>query len=304
MLPYRFLTLDVFTDRVFGGNPLAVLPDAAGLDAAAMQKVARELNLSETTFVFPPEDPSHAFRVRIFSPGREMPFAGHPTVGTAFALGATGAVSLTGDATRVVLGLNVGPVPVVIRSEEGSVRAAELSVARLPERCGPALGGEGGAALAGLKTSDVVAEPESWSCGLPFLFVPLRESGAVARARLDRVRWEELPGEERPAGLCVFCRDDQGVHARVFAPDVGIEEDPATGSAAAALAGMLAPRSGHRDGTVRWTVRQGLEIGRPSRIDVEVDLRGGEIEAVRVGGACVRVSEGTLHVPEDVSPLR
>jgi trans-2,3-dihydro-3-hydroxyanthranilate isomerase len=303
-MKYRFYTADVFTDRTFGGNPLAVLPDARGLDSARMQEIAREFNFSETTFVLPPEDRRHTRRVRIFTPAGEIPFAGHPTVGTAHVLAAVGEIPLAGETTRIVLEENVGPVPVAIRAEGGAPVYAQLSVARLPEVGPPPPPAERLARMLSLELEDLARDdmpPEAVSCGTPFLFVPLRSRDAVGRARLKLDLWEETLRDYWTDDVFVFAldpeRDDSDVRARMFAPGFGVPEDPATGSACVALGGYLATRSPRHDGTLRWVVEQGFEMGRPSILEVEVDKRAGEITAVRVGGATVLVTEGQMEVP-------
>jgi trans-2,3-dihydro-3-hydroxyanthranilate isomerase len=301
----RFHTLDVFTDRVFGGNPLAVFPDGRGVGGETMQRIARELNLSETVFVLPPDDPAHTRRLRIFTPAAELPFAGHPTVGTAFLLAALGEVPLAGEETGIVFEEGVGPVPVRIRARDGRPVFAELTAARLPERGPPPPPRGALAALLGLAEDDLLDgewAAEGVSCGVPFLFVPLRDRAALGRARVEPARWEALLAGWWAPHLYVLALDPElpgsDVRARMFAPAMGIAEDPATGGAASALAGYLAWRSPRRDGTLRWTVEQGFEMGRPSILRVEADVRGGEVAAVRVGGASVLVAEGVMRLPD------
>jgi len=301
----RYHTLDVFTDRVFGGNPLAVFPDGRGVGGAAMQRIARELNLSETVFVLPPDDAAHTRRLRIFTPAAELPFAGHPTVGTAFLLAALGEVPLAGDETRIVFEEGVGPVPVRILARGGTPVFTELAVARLPQAGPPPPARAELAAMLGLAEDDLLDgewAPGAASCGVPFLFVPLRDREALGRARLDPARWEALLAGWWAPSVYVLSLDPElpgsHVRARMFAPAMGIPEDPATGGAAAALPGYLAARSPRREGTLRWTVEQGFEMGRPSLLHVEADVRGGEVAAVRVGGASVRVAEGVLRLPD------
>jgi trans-2,3-dihydro-3-hydroxyanthranilate isomerase len=300
---YKYYTADVFTDRPFGGNQLAVFPDARGLDSARMQAIAREFNFSETTFVLPPEDQKHTRRVRIFTPGAEIPFAGHPTVGTAHVLAAVGEIPLAGDTTRIVLEENVGPVPVAIRAERGIPVFAQLSVAKLPEVGPPPPAPERLAAMLSLDPDDLLAgdlAPEAVSCGLPYLFIPLRSRDAVARARLRLDVWEETLRGYWTDDIFVFALDPErqgsDVRARMFAPGYGVPEDPATGSACVALGGYLATRDAREDGTLRWIVEQGFEMGRPSILEVEVDKHGGAITAVRVGGSTVLVCEGQMEV--------
>ncbi len=300
---YRFHTADVFTDRPFGGNQLAVFPQAEGLGDERMQQVARELNLSETVFVLPPEEPAHSRRLRIFTPQIEVPFAGHPTIGTALVLAQIGEIALDGDLTRIVLEERVGPIEVVIRSEFDRPIDAQFTTAVLPEFGPPPPPAGAIAGMLSLAESDLLLEtrpPVAVSCGLPFLFVPLRDLDAVRRARLRLQDWERLLSAFWAPHVHVFTHDAElpgcDLHARMFAPGAGVPEDPATGSAAAALAGLLAARSPESDGTLRWTVEQGLEIDRPSVIEIEAEKAGGEIVAVRVGGSAVMMSEGMMQI--------
>ena len=300
---YRFVTADVFTDRIFGGNPLAVLPDARGLADPQMQAVARELNLSETVFVLPPDDPAHAKKLRIFTPAREVPFAGHPTVGCALILAATGALELAGETTRIIFEERAGPVPVTIRTAGGRAVFAQLTAPQAPQ-LRPAPERAALAAMLALDAADLrtaAGLPEFASCGLPFLIVELADAAALGRARLDRALWRELLADAWAQEVYLVTRDAAGAgadfHARMFAPGAGVAEDPATGSAAAALGGWLGLRATPADGTQRFVIAQGLEIGRPSRLEVEVEKRAGQVAAVRVGGGAVLVSEGTIEVP-------
>jgi trans-2,3-dihydro-3-hydroxyanthranilate isomerase len=301
----RFHTADVFSDRVFGGNPLAVFPDGAGLDAATMQHVARELNLSETVFVLPPDSPRHTRRLRIFTPSSEIPFAGHPTLGTAFILAALGEIALAGAETRVVFEEGVGPVPVQIEARGGAPVRMALEPARLPELGPPPPARAALAAALSLAPDALVAEgaeaPRAASCGLPFLFVPLRDRAALAAARLRREVWErELAGFWAP-NLYLYTRDagEPGLdfRARMFAPAHGVDEDPATGSAAAAFAGPLGELEAARDAHRRFAIVQGVEMGRPSRLELELEKRGGALQRVRVAGAAVLVSSGEMTGP-------
>ncbi|MEO8562008.1 MAG: PhzF family phenazine biosynthesis protein [bacterium] len=300
---YRYLTADVFTNEPFGGNQLAVFPDARGIPEHRLQDVARELNLSETTFVYPPTDRANTRRLRIFTPGTELPFAGHPTVGTAHVLAAIGDLPLDGPVTRVVFEELVGPVPVSIRAEHGRPAFCQLTVAKLPEEGPPPPSNDALAAAFGLDPSDLLDgdwSPRGWTCGVPYLFVPLRDRDAVARAGVRTDAWERaLSGTWAPE-LFIFARAGErpgsDLHARMFAPGFGIIEDAATGSAAAALAGYLAKRDARRDGTLRWIVEQGFEMKRPSILEVEADVVAGAVRSVRVGGASVLVCEGTMEI--------
>lgn len=299
----RFYTLDVFTNRIFGGNPLAVFIDAAAIPEAALQSIALELNLSETVFVYPPTDPKHTRRVRIFTPVYEMPFAGHPTVGCAFALAALGEIPLAGE-TRIVLEEGVGPVPVLIRGEFKKPTFAQLSVAKLPETGPPPPGRTHLAEMLSLDPSDILggmAAAQAISCGFPFLIVPLRDLDAVRRARVRMDQWDSALKSYWAPDVLVFARDAERegsiIRARVFVPGQGIIEDPATGSAVAALGGYLGARESAASGSFSYVVEQGFEIKRPSILELEVDKTDGEVSAVRVGGAAVMVSEGMMEVP-------
>ena len=299
---YRYLTADVFTDKPFGGNQLAVFPDATGLDDERMFALAREFNFSETTFVFPPEQ-GGTRRLRIWTPGGEVPFAGHPTVGTAHVLAEIGEIPLEGESTSIVFEEQVGPVPVKIRASGGKPVFAQLSVAKLPEIGPPVPTRETLASMLSLEPKDLVGghfAPQSISCGLPFLFVALKDRAAVKRSRIRVDQWERTLGSAWASMIMVFSRDPEregsDIRARMYAPGISVPEDPATGSACAALGGYLAARDTRQEGTLRWVVEQGFEMGRPSIIEVEVDKAAGAITAVRVGGASVTMSEGTIRV--------
>jgi trans-2,3-dihydro-3-hydroxyanthranilate isomerase len=299
----RYLTADVFTDRRFGGNQLAVFPDAREIPADLMPQIAREFNYSETTFVLPPDDPSHTARVRIFTPGGELQFAGHPTVGTAHVLASIGTVRLTGPETRIVFEEGVGPVPVVIRATNGKPTFAQLSAAKLPEVGPPPPSAGALAAMLSLAPGDVLdgeMSAQTVSCGTPFLFIPLRDRSAVARSRLKLDLWESTLGAYVTNKVMVFAMDAElpghDVRARMYAPGSGIMEDPATGSACVALGGYLAERDPRTDGTLRWVVEQGFEMRRPSILEVEADKRAGKVTAARVGGTTVLVCEGAMTI--------
>lgn len=306
MPSYRFLTADVFTARPFGGNQLAVLPDARGLDDRRMQAVAREFNLSETVFVFPPDDHEHCRRLRIFTPGCELPFAGHPTIGTAFVLAAIDEIHLDGEVTGIVFEEGAGPVPVSILARDGAPLAAKLTAPRAPEP-GPEPPGRASlAAMLSLRAEDILEgewKAEAYSCGVPFLFVPVRDRETLARIALDAGEWKETLRDYWAPSPFVFCVEPEATgadfRARMFAPAMGISEDPATGSAVAAFGGYLGARAERTGGRARWTIEQGFEMGRPSILELEVEFAAGEVGEVRVGGSSVLMSEGTIEVPED-----
>src|SRR5438067_1701014 len=281
-MDYKFHTCDVFTDKLHGGNPLGVVPDARGLTDEQMAAITREFNYSETTFVFPPSDPANTKRVRIFTPRKELSFAGHPTVGTAHVLAATGAIPTTGDQTNIVFEEGVGPVRVSIKSKNGEPFFCQLTAARLPEVGDPPPPVQRLAEILSLEPSDILAddliEPEAVSCGTPFLFIPLRSPEALGWIKVDALKWEEALKSYWAPEMFVFSTEKwpgifEGgeIRARMFAPGLGVGEDPATGSACAALAGFLAFRSEQRAATLKWRVDQGVEMGRPSRLDLEVD---------------------------------
>ena len=297
----RFHTLDVFTDTAFGGNPLAVFPDARGLPEGWMQRIARELNLSETVFVLPPEA-GGTRRVRIFTPGVELPFAGHPTVGTALLLAWLGEVRAEGEETEIVLEEGVGPVAVRIRAEGGRAVFAQLAAAQRPEVGPPPPPAEDLAAVLGLEKDEIGhgdQAPAAVSCGVGFTIVPVRDRGALGRARVSPAAWERLLASSWAPHLYVVApggTDPRRFQVRMFAPAMGIPEDPATGAAACAFAGYLAMRGG-ADGSFAWTVDQGIEMGRPSVLHLEADVAGARVTAVRVGGGAAPVSEGWMEVP-------
>ncbi|MEP6618288.1 MAG: PhzF family phenazine biosynthesis protein [bacterium] len=300
---FRYLTTDVFTDSAFGGNQLAVFPDARGIPEHRLLDVTREFNYSETTFVYPAKDPANTRHVRIFTPAAEVPFAGHPTVGTAHVLASIGDIALTGDTTRIVFEEGVGPVPVSIHSVNGTPTFSQLSVAKLPEVGPPPPDRATLATVLGLASDDLLDgewSAQALSCGLPFLFVALRDRAAVARARIVMDPWEKALAGTWASEVFVFARDGEragsDIHARMFAPGLSVPEDPATGSANAALAGYLAARNPLRDGMLHWRVEQGFEMGRPSILEVEADVVAGAVTGVRVGGASVLVCEGRMEI--------
>ncbi len=300
---YRFYTADVFTHQAFGGNPLAVFPDAEGLATEHMQRIANEFNLSETVFIFPPEDAKHTKRLRIFTPHQELPFAGHPTVGAAVVLAAIGDIACPSAETTAVFEENVGPIPITIRTAAEAPIYAQFSVAQLPEFGPPAPPPEAVAAALSLTIDDLELDAtpiQTASCGVPFMYVPVRHLSGVERARVNQTALEQLPQNSWTSHLYVFSREtvtpEASVHARMFAPAMGLGEDPATGSAASSLAAVLALTETSSGGTLRWRVEQGFEMKRPSLIDVEADLQDGLITAVRVGGQAVLISQGEMLV--------
>jgi len=292
----RYTTLDVFTDRRFGGNPLAVFCDQPELPDALMQKIAQEFNLSETVFIGPPRDARALRRLKIFTPVTELPFAGHPTIGAVQTLVDSGIA--TSD--RFALELGVGLVPITVTRREQGPPFLQLTSARLPEARDTSATRAQLAQLLNLAEQDIVNDAQQYSCGVPYLFVPVRDRAVLARARPDISAWERVLQGAWAQMAFVFCREPElpGSHirARMFAPTLGVFEDPATGSAAAALAGYLADRERATSGTLRWVVEQGFEMGRPSLIHVDAEKTNGKVSVVRVGGTAVKVSEGTFLI--------
>ena len=298
-----FHTLDVFTDRRFAGNPLAVVRDAGRLSSEQMQAIAREFNLSETVFLLPPRDPVNTARVRIFTPAQEVPFAGHPTVGTAVLIAETeGAEILAKQELVVALELEIGLVSCEVRRSAKRVSRAQFAIPRLPEKLGEADAAVAAAAL-GLDAGDICFDdhrPTIYSAGFPVTFVPIRSRDAIARARPDMRHWDKLvapPG----SGACYLytkqtAQEEHHVHARMFAPSFGIVEDPATGAAAAAFAGVALEFERPEDGEHILVIEQGIEMGRPSKIVLTMDVASGLLASVSIGGEAVIVSRGEIEV--------
>ena len=300
----RYAVLDVFTDTALAGNPLAVVFDSDGLDTERMQAIAREFNLSETVFVTAPENPAHSAAIRIFTPGRELPFAGHPTVGTAVVLGMERLGGNGGMDAIVVLEETVGAVRCAVSQSNGG-HFAEFDLPKLPEQLAIDLDEAGIAAALGLGPHEIGFENHTitaWSAGVPYICVPVRGLDAVAKVSVTSEDWLalDLLGGGLHVAPYIYCRDtvhnDAGFHARMLAPWDGIPEDPATGSAAAAFIGAVVHFDKPRVGLHRFVVEQGLEMGRPSFIHVEVDMEGGAIAGARIGGHAVVVARGTLEL--------
>ena len=306
---YRYYLCDVFTDTRFGGNQLAVLPQAAGLSSERMQQIAREFNFSETTFVLPPEEAEHTAQVRIFTPMAEVPFAGHPNIGTAFVLATTGRLGVIDTALSVTFEERAGPVPITIHKRPDQSVWCELTA---PERLslGKTVGVETVAAMLSLAADDIVTRthpPQVASVGLPFLFVEVRDRTALERVRMNREKMETLVADDLPPLVHVYTQSDDtasDIRARVFAPLFGVPEDPATGSANCALAGLLSHYAQHSQGIDNWRIAQGVELGRPSLLEARAEKRQGVVTDTWIGGACVLVGEGWIEVgpiaPSDV----
>jgi trans-2,3-dihydro-3-hydroxyanthranilate isomerase len=303
MKSYRYLHLDVFTDRLFGGNPLAVFLDGRGLSPETMQSIAKEMNFSETTFVLPPETRETDCRVRIFTPNDELPMAGHPTVGTTFALARSGAIDSGRD--RLVLGLGLGPTPVSLMWRDQELCFVWME--QLAPIFGQPIADPAGAAaalrLSGAAVAGTGLPVQIVSSGVPFLLVPLATRRAVDNAAFDATAYDTFIRaaklEELP--IVLFSSEQTGdkatVYSRMFAPGMGISEDPATGGAGGPLGGYLVTNRvvpAEKAGTILNL--QGAKMGRPSYIHIAVDIENGEIQRVRVGGEAVVAGEGTLYI--------
>ena len=295
--------VDVFTDRAFGGNPLAVFLDSTGLSDSLMQSVAKEFNLSETTFVLPPTDSANDFRVRIFTPADELPMAGHPTVGTTFVLAQTGLVRPEAGRTTMTLEEGIGPIPVTIDWLDG--RASFIEMQQPLPKFGAALEDRAGIAqMLSLDTDALVANlpVRVVSCGVPFLFVPVRTLDAMRRIRfrLDVEERLKLPSQN----IFVFTTETESpssaVHSRMFAPSLGVAEDAATGGATGPL-GCYLVRHGviPSEDELRCVSEQGIEMGRPSFLHIRIRHTGEEITAVHVGGICHYMGSGQLELPDE-----
>lgn len=280
-----FLIYDVFTDETFGGNPLAIHPDASDIPEESLQKIAREFNFSETTFVFPPENPAHTARVRIFTPTSELPFAGHPTIGTGVAL------AELGRGSDLVLELGVGPIPVTVDGTSARF-TTNVPLTRLAKPSVPEI-----AACLSLAENQIdtqIHEPEIAGVGLTFGLVQLKSKEAVSAAMPDiaAIRATEATHSERGRlGLFCYSREGDTVNARMFAPTGGIIEDPATGSASAALTAYLATIEGR---SLTLDIAQGVDMGRSSKIMTEAIFDHGHVVEVAVSGQAVKFAEGRL----------
>jgi trans-2,3-dihydro-3-hydroxyanthranilate isomerase len=295
----RFVVLDVFTDRPLAGNPLAVVLDADGLDTERMQAIAREFNLSETVFVLAPGEKRHRARLRIFTPGRELPFAGHPTVGTAVLLALLDGEGRPG-ASAFGLEETVGVVPCVTEIETEGRGYARFRLPRLPEVLGEGLEAAQVAWALGVEPGEIGFGrhgPSRHGAGVPYDLVPVASLDALARAepKGDAFR-ETFVGSHPSAYVYTRLPGENRFRARMFAPGLGIGEDPATGSAAAAFAGALMQFERLGEGEHSFVIEQGYEMGRPSQIALQLVIREGALRSVEIGGRAVVVSEGRLRL--------
>ncbi|SIS58281.1 PhzF family phenazine biosynthesis protein [Paracoccus saliphilus] len=288
MLEYH--VYDVFTDRPFAGNPLAVVMGADGLSTAQMQVIAREFNLSETIFVMAPRDPANTARVRIFFPTAEIPFAGHPTIGCALHLA-------NGQDGRILLEEEAGLVPVEIRGGQAEFIAPKLPVVHPGKTDAELI-----ARALDLPEAAVGFEdhrPGIWQGGPAFLYVPIASLADLAAARPIEPFWSRLMGEAQVDSAYLYTPEDSGFRARMFSPTAGIPEDPATGSASAILAAQLLESGALPEDQTHIPLQQGVEMGRPSRIGLTAILRHGSLSEIRISGSAVPVAEGHIRIPEE-----
>jgi len=297
-MKYHYFTCDVFTDKRFSGNQLAVLPHADGLSDGEMQTIAREFNFSESAFVFPPEK-GHTRKVRIFTPTTEVPFAGHPNIGTAFVLAETGELGGEDVPESICFEEKAGLVPISILQNPNGPRQFELeapeTLTARPFKAVLTI-----ADALSLNLNQIIEKhhpPSSASVGLPFLIVEVQDTSALADIQINLESFSALLEQGSPPYIFVYTQntDQAGIQARMFAPLDGITEDPATGSANCALAALLAQHSELSNGDFSWQVLQGLEMGRPSRLQVRAKKENGSVTGSWVAGSCVMVAEGFIE---------
>ena len=295
-MSYTYYICDVFTDQRFGGNPLAVLPDAEGLSDPEMQQIAREFNFSESTFVFPPES-GNTQKVRIFTPNTEVPFAGHPNVGTAFVLAATGALGKRTTETTIVFEEKAGLVPISISNQDPiwcELKAPETLT------LGEPVSVDDFASAVSLPPDSIRTDthlPQMASVGLPFVVGEVESIDALRAAAANIAGLEKLVSQGNPPDVHLYVRSDDGfdLRTRMFAPLDGVPEDPATGSANCALVGMLAHYGTVETESREWRIAQGVEMGRPSVLSARTEKQSGKVTGIWIGGHCVMVSKGTLY---------
>ena len=296
-MKYPFHLVDVFSATPFGGNQLAILPDATGISTEGMQKIAREFNFPESTFVLPKNDPANSYRVRIFTPRAELNFAGHPTIGTACAL-VMKQHARTVDPIRLILEENIGPVMVDVAQRNGGY----FGTLTLSGKIDAPAGAPAPADLAAVLSIEPAEVSQSFfaGVGLPFCFAQLKSNEAVDRAAVDHAAWKATLSRAWSSNLFFFAgelRDGGHLYARMCAPALGVEEDPATGSACAALVGAMASKHDFCGRAYRLSIRQGVSMGRQSEIEAEARNIGGVVTSVSVGGATAYIASGEIEVP-------
>ncbi len=296
-MKYPFHLVDVFSSTPFGGNQLAILPDATGISTEGMQKIAREFNFPESTFVVPKHDPANSYRVRIFTPRTELNFAGHPTIGTACAL-VMKQNARTVDPIRLILEENIGPVIVDVAQRNGGYHGTLT----LSGKIDAPTGAPAPADLAAVLSIEPAEVSQSFfaGVGLPFCFAQLKSNEAVDRAEINRAAWTATLSRAWSSNVFFFAgdlRDGGHLYARMCAPALGVEEDPATGSACAALVGVMASKDDFGGTAYRLSIQQGVSMGRRSEIEAEARKSGGVVTSVSVGGATAYIASGEIEVP-------
>jgi trans-2,3-dihydro-3-hydroxyanthranilate isomerase len=297
----NFITVDVFTDRRFGGNPLAVVLDGRGLATQQMQSIAAEFNLAETTFVLPPKDPAHTAEVRIFTPRAELPFAGHPNIGTAFVLAQPGSASGRVVSDPIVFEEKAGLVRLDLIRDGTLVVGARLTAPQPLVRSDD-IALDVVAAACSIGVGDIETanhRPCIASCGIPLVFAELKTRSVLAAAQPRSEIFSEHLRADRVTGVLLYAFEKQrgvDIQARMFAPLYGVPEDPATGSANLALAGLLASLRSEADLTLQLRIAQGVDMGRPSLLEAAAEKRNGRITEMRIGGRCVAMLRGSLEL--------
>ena len=308
---YSFYTVDVFTEKIFGGNPLVIFPNAIGLNTKQMQQIAKEFNISETVFVLPSLKEFNDYRLRIFTPSKEIPFAGHPTIGTAYLLTTLKKIPISNEVTTINFEEGVGTISVNVKPQVNKSNYCEMSVTTEINYGSSFASTNDLAQMLSLKQSDILEGEniQGVSCGLPFLFIPLTSVNALKNAQLDKSIWQKILGDSWANNVYIFTHSPELTESilcspkthlwrsRMFAPALGIEEDPATGSAASAFAAYLGIRNNKKSGIFSLIIEQGFEIGRPSLLQVEGTKENEQMKEIKVGGNCVLVSKGTINIP-------
>ena len=296
---YKYYICDVFTKKRFGGNPLAVLPEADGLTDKKMQQIASEFNFSESSFVFAPEN-GKTRKVRIFTPALELPFAGHPNIGTAFVLASSGVLGDFHESTEIIFEEKAGLVPILLRKFDDSSIWCELQA---PEKLsiGKTVSAEDLASAISVDSSEIIVDthpPQQASVGLPFVIAELKNTQALEQASINIKGFKKLISQYNTCFVHIYTHsnDEYDVRTRMFAPFDGMPEDPATGSANCALGGLLTYYNGSASGDFEWKIAQGVEMGRPSYLKARTQKKDGEVTAAFIGGNSVMVSEGIIFV--------
>ena len=296
-MKYTFHIVDVFSSTPFGGNQLAVLPDAVGISTEGMQKIAREFNFGETTFILPKNDPANTCRVRIFTPRVELDFAGHPSVGTACALVMKQHVRLSAP-VRLILEENAGPVTVDVTQRDGGFYGKLTLSGKIEAPTGAPSPAELAAVLS-VEPAEV-NQVFLAGAGVPFCFAQLTSNEVVDRAAMNRAAWAATLSRAWSPHIFFFAGDLQDggkLYARMWAPALGIEEDPATGAACAALVGVMASKHDFGGTAYRLSIQQGVSMGRGSEIEAEARKSGSVVTSVSVGGAAANIASGEIDVP-------